>query len=100
MNQTLDKLSHTWAHIQSFLFPMMSEELGELTSLQMQWVNVLEVSKLEEHLPYAGRYPGRPPESRVAIARAFVAKAVYNMSTNFRGQSTIQSLFLAKTMLT
>jgi len=81
MNQTRDKLSHTWTHIQSFLFPMMSEELGELTSLQMQWVNVLEVSKLEEHLPYAGRYPGRPPESRVAIARAFVAKAVYNMST-------------------
>jgi len=81
MNQTRDKLSHTWTHIQSFLFPMMSEELGELTSLQMQLVNVLEVSKLEEHLPYAGRYPGRPPESRVAIARAFVAKAVYNMST-------------------
>ncbi|MFT7389634.1 MAG: hypothetical protein ACI8VC_002903 [Candidatus Endobugula sp.] len=48
---------------------MMSEELGELTSLQMQWVNVLEVSKLEEYLPYADRYPGRPPESRVAIAR-------------------------------
>ena len=81
MNQRLEKLSHTWTHIQSFLFPMMSEKLGELTSLQMQLVNVLEMSKLEEHLSYAGRYPGRPPESRAAIARAFVAKAVYNMST-------------------
>lgn len=60
---------------------MMNEELGQLTCLQMQLVNVLEMSKLEEHLPYTGRYPGRPPESRVSIARAFVAKAVYNMST-------------------
>ena len=30
-------------------------------------------------MPYAGRVPGRPPESRSAIARAFVAKAVYNL---------------------
>lgn len=60
---------------------MMCEELGQLTSLQMQLVTVLEMSKLEEHLPYTGRYPGRSPESRMAIARAFVAKAVYNIST-------------------
>ena len=60
---------------------MLNEELGELNSMQMPLVNVLEISKLEEHRPYAGRYPGRPLESRVAMARAFIAKAVYNMST-------------------
>ena len=81
MNQTRERLSHTWCHIQSFLFPLIREELGELTSKQKQLINVLEMARLEEHLPYAGRCPGRPPESRVAIARAFVAKAVYNMST-------------------
>ncbi|MCF6229214.1 MAG: transposase [Gammaproteobacteria bacterium] len=81
MNQAREKLSHTWQHIQSFLFPIIRKELGELTAKQKQLVSVLEVAKLEEHLPYAGRYPGRPPEDRIAIARAFVTKMVYNMAT-------------------
>ncbi len=81
MNQALNKLSHTWKHIQSFLFPMMWEELGELTVKQKLLVNVLEFAKLEEHLPYAGRFPGHPPEDRIAIARAFVTKMVYDMTT-------------------
>lgn len=81
MNQALQKLSHTWQHIQGFLFPMMREEVGELTAKQKLLVNVLEFAKLEEHLPYAGRYPGRPAEDRTAMARAFVAKVVYDMAT-------------------
>ena len=81
MNQAREILSHTWQHIQSFLFPMIWEEVGALTEKQQLLVNVLELAKLEEHLPYAGRYPGRPPEDRVAIARAFVAKMVLNMAT-------------------
>jgi hypothetical protein len=44
-------------------------------------VSVLEFAKLEEHLPYAGRFPGRPPEDRIAIARAFVTKMVYDMAS-------------------
>ncbi len=81
MNQTRKKLSHTWQHIQSFLFPVIQEEVGELTEKQRQLVQVLEVAKLEEHIPSASGYPGRPTECRIAIARAFVAKAVYNMTT-------------------
>lgn len=81
MNQVRQKLSHTWQHIQSTLFPMIQEEVGELTKKQMQWVQVLEIAQLEAHIPSARGYPGRPTECRVAIARAFVAKAVYNMST-------------------
>lgn len=81
MNQALEKLSHTWDHIQSFLFPMIWDELGALTEKQKLLVNVLEFAKLEEHLPYAGRYPGRPLEDRIAIARAFITKMVYDMTT-------------------
>lgn len=81
MNQAVDRLSHTWRHIQSFLFPMIWEELGELTAKQRLLVSVLEFAKLEEHLPYAGRFPGRPPEDRIAIARAFVTKMVYDMAS-------------------
>ncbi len=60
---------------------MIQEELGELTKRPMQWVQVLEVAQLEAHIPSARGYPGRPTECRVAMARAFTAKAVYNMST-------------------
>ncbi|MCU7849300.1 MAG: transposase [Candidatus Thiodiazotropha sp. (ex Lucinoma kastoroae)] len=81
MNQAQAKLSHTWRHIQSFLFSLIWEELGELTAKQKRLVSVLEFAKLEEHLPYAGQFPGRPPEDCIAIARAFVTKMVYDMAT-------------------
>ena len=81
MNQVHEKLSHTWRHIQSFLFPMIWDELGELTAKQKLLISVLETIKLEEYLPYIGRVPGRPLEDRTAIARAFVTKMVYNMAT-------------------
>jgi hypothetical protein len=60
---------------------MIWEELGELTAKQKRLVRVLEVAKLEAHLPYAGRFPGRPPEDRMAMARAFVTKMVYDMAS-------------------
>ena len=81
MNQTRQELSTIWNHFQTTLFPWLQEELGELTKKQKQLVEVLELAQVETHLPYVGRVPGRPPESRSAIARAFVAKAVYNMPT-------------------
>ncbi len=46
MNQARKKLSHTWQHIQSSLFPVIQEEVGELTEKQRQPVQVLEVAKL------------------------------------------------------
>ena len=81
MNQTRNRLSTIWNHFQTHLFPWLQEELGELTAKQKQLVEVLELAQVEAHLPYVGSVPGRPLESRSAIARAFVAKAVYNMPT-------------------
>jgi transposase len=81
MNQTRNGLSSIWNHFQTTLFSWLQEELGELTDKQKQLVVVLELAEVEAHLPYVGRVPGRPLESRSAIARAFVAKAVYNMPT-------------------
>jgi hypothetical protein len=74
-------LSSIWHHFQGHLFPWMQEELPELTRKQQQLIEVLEIAQLETHLPYQGQTPGRPQKSRESIARAFVAKAVYNMGT-------------------
>ncbi|MEO1929463.1 MAG: transposase [Gammaproteobacteria bacterium] len=63
------------------MFPWLSEELGELTDKQQELVTTLELIRIEEFILSGYGYPGRPAEDRTAIARAFVAKMVYNMPT-------------------
>ena len=74
-------LSQTWLNIQSSLFPWLSEELGPLTEKQQELVTTLEVVRIEEFIYSSRGFPGRPPQDRTAIARAFVAKMIYNMPT-------------------
>ncbi len=74
-------LSQTWFTVQSSLFPWLSEELGELTAKQQELVTTLEMIRVEEFILSSQGYPGRRSEDRVAIARAFVAKMVYNLPT-------------------
>jgi Transposase DDE domain/Transposase domain (DUF772) len=74
-------LSQTWLNIQSSLFPWLSEELGPLTKKQQELVTTLEVVRIEEFIYSSRGFPGRPPQDRTAIARAFVAKMIYNMPT-------------------
>lgn len=81
MNQLRETLSQYWLNIQGSLFPWLKEELGELTEKQQQLVMTLELVRVEEFLCTTYGLPGRPPADRTAIARAFVAKQVYNMAT-------------------
>lgn len=81
MNEFRDNLTQIWFCIQGTLFPWLGEELGELTQKQQQLVTVLEMLRIEEFIYSFKGFPGRPAKDRVAIARAFVAKAVYNFPT-------------------
>lgn len=81
MSCLLEGLSQTWLTIQGTLFPWLKEELGELTEKQQQLIAALEVIRLESYLSRYWGFVGRPPADRIAIASAFVAKAVYNMGT-------------------
>lgn len=76
-----DTISRFWSRIQGSLFPELEEELGPLTEKQQQLVAILEVIRIEEFVPKFFGYVGRPPKDRAALARAFVAKAMFNMST-------------------
>ena len=76
MSKLRDTLSQTWLTIQSSLFPWLSEELGPLTGKQQELVTTLEVVRIEEFIYSSRGFPGR-----TAIARAFVAKTIYNMPT-------------------
>ena len=68
-------LSHAWYSIQRTLFPFIEEESGPLSEPLKKLVATLELVRIEEFIPAAPvRMPGRPPASRRALARAFVAK--------------------------
>jgi len=74
-------LSQYWLRIQSSLFPWLEEELGEITEKEQKLVATLELIRIERFTACSRSLRGRPPKERAAVARAFVAKAVYNMPT-------------------
>lgn len=81
MSQLTGKLSQYWNRIQGTLFPWLEEELDPLTEKQQQLVTILELVRIEQFLPDYRGCEGRPPKTRAAIARSFVAKMVYNIDT-------------------
>jgi hypothetical protein len=67
--------------IQSSLFPWLEEQLGELTENEQRLVTILDLIRIERFTTVSRSLRGRPRKERAAIARAFVAKAAYNMPT-------------------
>ena len=76
-----ETLSQAWLTVQGSLFPWLAEELGDLTKKQQELVTTLEILRIEEFIYSSRGFPGRPPKDRSAIARAFVAKMIYNLPT-------------------
>jgi len=76
-----EMLTSAWSHIQGFLFPMLREEVGPMTPQHERLVTVLDVARIEAFVQMWPGLPGRPPADRHALARAFVAKAVFNLPT-------------------
>jgi len=66
--------------LQSQLFPVLEDELGELTPSAKRLVGTLEMIPLARYIPSSRGWMGRPSKDREAIARAFIAKAVYGFS--------------------
>ncbi len=81
MNSLQEVFAPCWQSIQTMLFPWLEKDLGPLTEKQQQLVQTLEIIRIESLVPRQFMVPGRPLKDRAAIARAFVAKAVYDMPT-------------------
>jgi hypothetical protein len=79
LNETL---STYWLHIQEELLPWLNDTTcGPLNEHHKQLITVLGMARIEAFLPGWPALPGRPLSERSALARAFVAKAVFNFPT-------------------
>ena len=67
-------------NIQKNLFPSLEEELGPLSAKQQKLIKILEMIRIEGFVKINHGYRGRPEDNRQSIARAFVARSVYNIS--------------------
>ena len=77
-------LSKLWFEIQANLFPFMREHLGSLSQREQKLVAILELVRIEEFVPDPWWNRGRKQSPRWKLARAFVAKVVYNESETSR----------------
>jgi transposase len=67
--------------MQSHLFPKLEGALGPLTDKLRQLIAMLELIQIESVVGSWRRGVGRPALHERAIARAFAAKAVYNLNS-------------------
>jgi len=67
--------------VQSKLFKIIEEEIGQLSEQGKRLTAVLALVPLQRFLPVCPGWNHRPAKDRLLIARAFVAKAVYHLPT-------------------
>lgn len=76
---TLFEIFH---NIQQKIFPWLEGELDPLTEKEQQFIQVVSLMDLGKHIKeYRWRGVGRRRKERASIAKAFVAKAIYNFET-------------------
>ena len=77
-----DTLSSYLLRIQEDLLPWLDDAMGApLSRHHQQLVSVLGMARIEALVPSWQGVPGRPLSERAALARAFVAKSVFNLPT-------------------
>jgi len=78
----MSKLSARSISIQRHLFPALEDEMGELSDKERKFVRIIELIEIGRFLVGHGWCGvGRKPHSRKALAKAFIAKAVWNITT-------------------
>jgi hypothetical protein len=76
---TLSKMSLKILNMNRTLFPVLQEQLGVLSPKEEKLMRILELAQIELYVSEVKIT--NPPKHRKEIARAFVAKSVYNLQT-------------------
>lgn len=80
MSNLKQTISNYLGKLQQSLFPFLEEYLETpFTKKLQQLIIILDMIEIERFVFDQRGYRGRPPKNRTAVARAFVAKAVYNI---------------------
>lgn len=77
----LGRIAPYLTELQGRLFPTLREEIGLLTGKDEHLAIVLGMVRVEGFVPHWRGLPGRPLAERAALARSFIAKAVYGFPT-------------------
>jgi len=78
----LTELGNLWHYIQAWLLPSLEDELGELNERHREFVAVCETCDPRRHLAaYRWIGNGCPSKDRLALCKAFIAKAVWDFPT-------------------
>lgn len=75
-------IGELWNSIQTWLLPVLEDEIGELDGKHRQFVAVCEFCAPQTYMEsYRWIGNGSPPKDRLALCKAFIAKAVWNFAT-------------------
>jgi hypothetical protein len=75
-------LGGLWNSIQTWLLPALEDEIGALDERHRQFVAVCELCEPQGHMGvYRWIGNGCPPKDRLALCKAFIAKAVWDFPT-------------------
>lgn len=79
----MNNLPKLYFTMETYLFPMLEEEIGELTAKMREFLRIVEVVRPDRFLTDALRWCGlgRPMKDREKMLRAFFLKAVYDLPT-------------------
>lgn len=96
----MNNLSEMYFNMQCRLFPLLEEEIGEITEKLQEFLRIIELVKparfITEPLSWCGL--GRRLKKRENLLRAYFLKSVYNLPTtkvlieNLKGNSTWRQL--------
>ena len=79
MNSLLQVLGRFGQILQNHLFPCLKEELGEMSERHEQFVQALALLQMDGFVTVRKGRGCSCPHDRAKIARAFLAKAVFNI---------------------
>ena len=79
----MNDLPKLYFTMETYLFPMLEEEIGEITAKMKEFLRIVEMVKPSRFINNALRWCGlgRPMKDREKMLRAFFLKAVYDLPT-------------------
>ncbi len=83
MSKIVPILSKIWLkvkNIENSLLPDLQENLGQLSTKEQKLIKILDFAEIEKHVRTTSKI--NPPKDREQMARAFIAKLVYNFQTS------------------